>query len=135
MIKLLIGQPGMGKTKDLIQNANLEITSAKGAVLFISESNESVLEVNHNIRYINISEFPISSSNSFIAFLHGLIVSNYDIETIYLDGILNIFIMTPEEICKWIEKVKAISDRFEIKFEISISVPGKIPECFAPYLQ
>lgn len=134
MIKLLIGQPGMGKTKELIANANQEISTAKGNILFIAESNESVLEIKHNIRYVNISEFPITSSNSFIAFLHGLMVSDYDIESIYLDGISNIFIMTPEETCTWIEKIKEVSNKFNTKFEISISVPGETPECFKPYM-
>lgn len=134
MIKLLIGQPGMGKTKEMIANANTEIATAKGSVIFVAESNESVLEVNHDIRFINIAEFPIASSNAFIAFLHGLMVSNHDIESIYLDGISNIFIMTPEEICKWLDAIKEMADRFTTKFEISVSVPGEIPECFKPYM-
>jgi len=134
MIKLLIGQPGMGKTKEMIAHANTEIATAKGSVIFVAESNESVLEVNHDIRFINISEFPITSSNAFIAFLHGLMVSNHDIESIYLDGISNIFIMTPEEICKWLDEIKDMSDRFTTKFEISVSIPDKTPECFNPYL-
>lgn len=134
MIKLLIGQPGMGKTKEMIEHANTEIATAKGNIIFVAESNESVLEVNHDIRFINISEFPIASSNAFIAFLHGLMVSNHDIESIYLDGISNIFIMTPEEICKWLEKIREVSEKFNTKFEISVSVPGETPECFNPYI-
>ncbi|MGB3367299.1 MAG: hypothetical protein WBA54_07415 [Acidaminobacteraceae bacterium] len=134
MIKLLIGEPGMGKTKEMIADANAEIATAKGSIIFVAESNESVLEVHHDIRFINISEFPIASSNSFIAFLHGLMVSNHDIESIYLDGISNVFIMTPDEICKWLDAIKKISNKLNTKFEISISVPGKTPECFKPYM-
>lgn len=134
MIKLLIGQPGQGKTKEMIAHANAALETAKGDILFVGESNESMLEIKHEIRYINISEFPINSSNEFIAYLYGLLSSNYDIESIYLDGILNVYIMTSEEICEWLEKVKAISDKTNIRFEISISINGPIPDCFAPYM-
>jgi len=134
MIKLLIGQPGEGKTKEMIKHANLAEKTAKGNIVFIDESNESILEINHNIRYINISEYPMNSSNEVVAFIYGLLGTDYDIETIYLDGVLNLFIMTPEETCKWLEKMKAISDNRKIKFEISVSINGEIPECFSPYM-
>lgn len=134
MIKLLIGQTGIGKTKEMIEHANSAISTAKGNILFIDESDESILEINHEIRYINISDYPVNSSTEFIAFLYGLMSSNYDIESIYLDGILNIYIMTPEEICDWLEKIKHLSEKHEVKFEISLSYNGQIPECFTPYL-
>lgn len=134
MIKLLLGQPGSGKTKDMIKHANSALETAKGNIVFIDESDEGILELNHDIRYINISEFPLDSSTEFIGFLHGLISSNYDIESIYIDGILNVYILTPEEICAWLDRVKVVSDKHNIKFEISISHTGETPECFKPYL-
>ncbi|GAU77045.1 hypothetical protein [Fusibacter sp. 3D3] len=134
MIKLIIGQPGIGKTKEMIDHANAAVKTSKGNIVFIGESDESILEIHHSIRYINISEFPINSSDEFVAFLHGLMSTNYDIESMYLDGILNIYILTPEEICDWLEKIKLIADRFNLHFEISLSITGHIPDCFSPYL-
>lgn len=134
MIKLLIGKPGEGKTKDMIAHANEALETAKGDIVFIGESNESILEIHHNIRFINISEFPVSSSTELLAFLHGLVSSNYDIDHIFIDGVFNLFIMTPEEICNWLEKSKAISNKHNIYFEVSISVPGDLPECLKPYM-
>ena len=134
MSKLLIGQPGMGKTKEMIEHANNLLKEAKGDIVFIGESNECVLEINHDIRYINIAEYPLNSSNDFIAFLHGLLGSNYDLQRIYLDGILNLYIMTPEEICAWLDKINAISDKHTVNFEISISINGETPECLKPYI-
>lgn len=134
MIKLLIGKPGVGKTKDIITNANKAGLNSKGNVIFIGESNESILEINHDVRYINISDYPITSSNQFISFIYGIIGADYDIESIYLDGISNIYIMTSEEICDWLEKIKVIADKYEIKFEISITIDGDLPECFNTYL-
>lgn len=134
MIKLLIGRPGIGKTKEMIEHANSSVSNSKGKIIFIDESDESILEINHDIRYINISNYPINSSNEFIAFLYGVMGADYDVESIYLDGVLNVYIMTPEEICSWLDKIKEISDKHKVNFEISISITGDMPDCFTPYL-
>lgn len=134
MIKLLIGKPGEGKTKEMIAKANAALSTSKGNIIFIGESNESIIEIHHDIRYINISEFPISSSDELIAFLHGMISNNYDIEKIYLDGVFNLFITTPKELCKWLDKVKTMTEKHQIHVEVSISINEEIPDCFAPYL-
>ncbi len=134
MIKLLIGKRGSGKTKDIIKHANNALSSAKGTILFINESDESILEINHSIRYINISDFPINSSNEIVPFLYGLLGTDNDIESIYLDGLFNLYIMTDEEACKLLEKIKILSAKHNIRFEISISIEGKTPECFTSFL-
>lgn len=134
MIKLLVGKPGEGKTKEMIAKANAALTQSKGNIIFIGESNESIIEIHHDIRYINISEFPISSSDELIAFLHGMISNNYDIEKIYLDGIFNLFITTPKELCKWLDKLKAMTDQHQIQVEVSISINDELPDCLKPYL-
>ncbi|MBN2897857.1 MAG: hypothetical protein JXO44_03685 [Clostridia bacterium] len=134
MIKLLTSRPGEGKTKEMIAHANKLLETAKGDVVFIGESNESILEINHNIRYIDISEYPLNATNEFNAFLHGLLGSNYDIQRVFLDGILNVFIMTPEEMATWLDEINGISDKYETNFEISISLAGDTPECLKKYL-
>lgn len=126
MIKLHISQAGSGKTKDFIEQANMASTTSKGNVIFIGESSESILEIDHAIRYINISDFPIDSSNGFIGFLYGLAASNHDIEAVYLDGILNLYIMTPEEICSWLERIHQIAQQHTITFTISLSYSGDV---------
>ncbi len=134
MIKLLIGQPGAGKTKEMIAHANEALKEAKGNIVFIDESNESLLELNHDIRYIDISEFPVNSSNEFIAFLHGLMGSNYDIEKIYIDGILNVYILSPEEVEAWLEKIAAIASKHSVQFVITWSHNGEMPHGLSKYL-
>lgn len=134
MIKLLIGQPGEGKTKEMIAHANAALSDVKGNIVFIGESNESMLEIHHNIRFINISEYPVTSSTELLAFIHGLVSSNYDIERIFIDGVFNLFIMTQEEISTWLESAQRISDKFNIKFQISISLKDDIKPCLEKFV-
>jgi len=134
MIKLLVGKPGSGKTKKMIQNANESLATTKGTVLFINESDDSTLQINHDIRYINLSDFPLESSNEIIPFIYGLLSTNHDISRIYLDGLFNLYIMTETEACQWLEKIKKLSDNNNIHFELSINIQGEAPECFKPFM-
>lgn len=134
MITLHIGQPGCGKTKILIDNANTSLKTAKGNIVFIDESDEGILELHHDIRYINISNFPIDSSQELVAFLYGLISSNNDIEYMFLDGLLNVYIMTDDEVYQWLEQIERLAKKHEIKFEISMSRNGEIPDQFQRFM-
>lgn len=134
MIKLLIGKPGSGKTKEMIQNANASLDTTKGTVLFINESDDSILQINHHIRYINLSDFPLESSNGIIPFIYGLLSTDHDISRIYLDGIFNLYVMTELEACQWLEKIKTLSEKYKVHFELSLNVKDQIPECFKPFM-
>lgn len=57
-------------------------------MIFIDDDNRAMYDLHHDIRFINLSEFPVSSACEFIGFICGLISNNYDIEKIYIDGIL-----------------------------------------------
>lgn len=135
MIKLYISQPGSGKTKEFIEDANHYVKSAKGNIVFIDESDEGILELHHDIRYINISSYPIDSSQELIAFLYGLMSSNHDIELMYLDGIFNLYMMTDQEACAWLELIEKLSTEHQVAFKISMSRNDDIPSCLLPYIQ
>ena len=59
MIKLLLGQPGSGKTKDMIKRANEAVKSAKGHIVFIDESDEAM--AGYQSRYQIHQYFRVSS--------------------------------------------------------------------------
>lgn len=134
MVRLHIGQPGSGKTKELIAHADAALKSAKGSIVFIDESDEGILELHHDIRYINIANFPVESSHELLAFLYGLMSTNSDIEHMYLDGLLNVYIMTPEEIAQWLQAVKKLADNYNVAFDISYSLQGEVPAPLAPFV-
>lgn len=134
MIKLLVGNAGSGKTKEIIEHANQALQSAKGDILFIDESKEGLLELNHKIRYIDISEFPINSSDEFISFLCGILSTNYDIEKFFLDGVLNVYILTVEETLTWLKHIDALSEQHHVDFEITLSLPETSSKAFDQYL-
>lgn len=120
MIKVIYGNKGIGKTKYLITSANNLLEDCRGELVFINLDNSLVTNLKHQIRYVNISDFPISSLDQLIAFICGLIAENYDIEGIFFDGLAK-YDSNQEHYPGFFEKLKLISDKFNTKFYFTVS--------------
>lgn len=127
MVNLIAGKKGSGKTKDIVNKANDALLSSKGNTIFIDDDNRAMYDLHHDIRFINLSEFPISSASEFFGFVCGLISNNYDIEKIYIDGIMNTVKMTEEELTTWFIKAEDISSAFNIDFVITLNYESEVP--------
>ncbi|MDR0983750.1 MAG: hypothetical protein LBL93_01895 [Ruminococcus sp.] len=90
MVKVITGKRGSGKTKTFIDNINESIKDAKGDIICIENSTKLTYDVSYKVRLIDASRFHIESFRSFYGFIAGMLASNYDIEKIYVDGILRI---------------------------------------------
>ncbi len=123
MIKVMVGEKGVGKTKYILDDVNEAVKDLKGEIVFIDKSNSHITNVRHEVRYINISEFPISGLNDLFGFLCGLIAENYDITAIYMDG-LDKFDETCGALPAFFDKVKGLADKYNTDFIFSAS--GKI---------
>lgn len=90
MIKLIYGKKGSGKSKQLLDMANAEALDAKGNIIYIDDNNRCMYDLKHEIRFINISEYKIKSVDNFYGFVCGLLASDFDISSIYIDGLKKI---------------------------------------------
>ena len=75
MISVIYGAKGSGKTKRVIDAANLAAKNASGQVIFITDNADS-LGVNPDVRFINLGEFGVKSEAEFIGFLKGMLATN-----------------------------------------------------------
>jgi thymidine kinase len=134
MVKVLFGNKGMGKTKVLVQKANELSEENKNSVIYIDDSNDRLFDLKHQVRLINISEYAVESSESFFGFLCGIAASNYDVNSIIIDGMnyfINQDISTLKEFFINLEK---FSKKQNIDFFISISSNSEmIPEFLSEY--
>ncbi|HOA97791.1 hypothetical protein [Acetivibrio saccincola] len=138
MIKVICGKKGVGKTRVLVDSSNSLVEICTGVVAFIDGCRRSKLmyELNHKIRYINISEFPvkIDSSDVFLGFLCGIISANYDVNGVFIDDITTIVGNDVDGLKKLFEGIKEISDKYNIDFSISIEGdPNSMPEFIKEY--
>ena len=87
-------------------------------------------ELNNKIRLINVNEFPITSPESFLGFICGIISQDYDLETMYLDSFLKLSCLEGADISDTYMTLKKISEKYHVTFVLSISRDAdELPEC------
>ena len=122
MVKLLIGHKGSGKTKQMIDLANTQAEAAQGSVIYINKNSRLMLDLSYKIRVISMEDFDeITNSDEYIGFLYGIISSDSDIETIYIDSILKHANFSFEDIPGFLERLSAISEKYDMDFIVSLS--------------
>lgn len=134
MVKVIYGKKGTGKTKSLIDTANNLAVSSTGNVVFLDYSNQLVIKLSHEIRFINVSEFPISGDSAFFGFLCGVISENYDIDSIFIDGLTYIVKQEAPTLEGLLKNIGKVAEKYNIKFYISINGESEsIPEFIKEY--
>lgn len=131
MIEIISGEKGKGKTKELLNRVNASVASASGNIVYLDKSQKHMYELNNRVRLINVADYPLVNCDEFLGFLSGIISQDSDLEEMYLDSFLTIAsIETDEEISMAIQKLDIISEKFNVKFVLSISRDeALLPEC------
>ncbi len=135
MIKVVYGPKGMGKTKILIDTANKLAQQAKGDVVFIDDSTQLMYDLKHEVRFVNVSDFPFLGSDGFFGFICGILSQNYDIEGIFIDGLNYITKQKAAELEPFFKNLQAITEKLEINFTLTINgVNEEMPEFLKQYM-
>ena len=75
MINLIIGKKGTGKTKRIIKLAQDALHQATGQVVFIDDDKRCMSELNYKIRFINTTEFALTSADDLYGFIAGMLIT------------------------------------------------------------
>ena len=131
MIEIIAGEKGKGKTKELLAKVNHSVAAASGNIVYLDKSQKHMYELNNKVRLINVMDYPIDNCDEFLGFLCGIVSQDHDLEEMYLDSFLTIAsIDTDDEIAHAIEKLDVISEKYNVKFILSVSRDeSKLPEC------
>ncbi|MGX8796023.1 hypothetical protein ACR6HW_08055 [Fusibacter sp. JL298sf-3] len=135
MVTLIAGKKGSGKTKDIVSRANNMLEGSKGSMIFIDDDNRAMYDLHHDIRFVNLSEFPVKSSCEFLGFICGLISNNYDIQNVYIDGIMNTVKMSQQELLEWFSRLEDVSKSYEVDFTVTLNYSESLPEHLNKYVQ
>ena len=134
MIQFIIGEKGKGKTKVLLEKANLEVKEATGNVVYLDKNTQHMFELNNRIRLIDVTNYPLTDADEFIGFICGIISQDHDLEKVYLDSFLKIAHlesdpMDPSTVVPVLDQISSISSQFSVDFIISISLTrDQLPE-------
>lgn len=131
MVQLVCGHKGTGKTKRMIELANETMDNVRGKVVFLEASNRHIFDLDYRIRYINTKEYDLMNDELFQGFVCGLIATDYDVETVYIDGLYKIAQTGLDKLESVMKRLDFLSGRFDVKFIMSINYDAKdIPEGF-----
>lgn len=122
MVKVIVGHKGSGKTKMMIDLANTEAETATGSVIFINRNARLNYDLGHKIRVVCMEDFDqITDSDEYIGFIYGIISSDHDIQSIYIDSILKFANFSLGDLPRFLERLEKISTDFGMTFTVSLS--------------
>jgi len=134
MIQVFCDKRGSGKTKALIGLANDKVSESKGHIVYIDDDKRPLLQLDKAIRFVDTSEFDLKQGNSFYGFLCGMISDDYDIDTIFVDGLFNIVDAGSGDAAHLFLQLEKISNKNDIDFFININEMEGMPEVIKKYV-
>ncbi len=133
MVEIIAGAKGKGKTKFLLEKANGAMADATGNIVYLDKNSKHSHELSNRVRLINVTDYPITNCDEFIGFLCGIVSQDYDLQEVYLDSFLTIANIEDDQIASAIDAIDGISDRFQVKFILSVSRNEEdLPESVRP---
>lgn len=130
MVQIIAGEKGKGKTKHLLDKVNAAVLTANGNIVYLDKSPKHMYELTNKVRLVNVADYPVTNCDEFLGFICGIISQDNDLEELYLDSFLTIANIKENEISQAIEKLNLISDKYNIKIVLSVSMnESELPEC------
>ena len=130
MVEIIAGEKGKGKTKYLLDKVNDSVKSASGNIVYLDKSQKHMYELNNKVRLINVTDFPVTTCDEFLGFICGIVSQDHDLQEMYLDSFLTIANIEDGQINHAIEKLDIISEKYNVKFVLSVSRnEADLPEC------
>lgn len=135
MVQLIVGEKGKGKTKYLLDKVNTAIKTANGNIVYLDKSRKHMYELNNKVRLIDVTEYPIQSSDEFVGFICGIVSQDHDLEEMYLDSFLKVAYIDGTDVLSVIKKLQHIGEQFDVNFVVSMSIEEKdVPEELKPMI-
>ena len=137
MVQILAGEKGEGKTKILIDLANESVSTSDGDVIYIDDDKRHIYDLNHKIRFVEVSEFPLANYRELIRFIYGIFSQNSDITKVFVDGIFKIVqSLGNEDLIKLVARLDSMSKAYNVDFVLAGNVdPAELPKEVEQYIR
>ena len=110
------------KPGDFVSVASESVETSKGSIIFINKNHRLMYDLKYRIRVICMEDFEhVTNCDEYIGFLYGIISSDHDIETIFIDSILKHADFTLGDLPEFVERLKNISKDYGMDFVVSLS--------------
>lgn len=138
MIQLISGSKGSGKTKQIIDMANTQVDTAKGDVVFLTDTDRYMYSIRYQVRIVNAECLKRNdgtvSEDALIGFIKGVLAGNHDIETLYIDGAHRIMNKTVHEMEDFFNDMFEVAKATDTKIVLTVSEDeNNFPEFMQKY--
>lgn len=128
-MKIFYGPKGTGKTKAILNAANEKLDTAKGHVVFITDTNKYSFDLKYQARLLDVSAFGIDNEWALDGFIKGIVAANSDNEYIYIDGIARIAGKPLSELKVLFDDMEALEKEYKVEFILTASgAKEELPE-------
>lgn len=135
MITIIAGAKGSGKTKKIIDAANAAVETAKGHLIFVTDTTRYMYDIDRNVRFINSSEYQVAGEDALCGFIKGVIAGNNDNEYIFIDGVARIAGKPLDQMAGFFYMLERISEKNDLKVTMTISADVEtLPDFIKKYL-
>ena len=133
MIHLIYGKKGSGKSKKLLDIANAEVDNASGNIVYVDDNNRCMYDLKHEIRFINTTDYGIDTAQKLYGFICGILSGDFDISTIYIDGLKKMVKDDDEDVVLLLESFEKIFA--EIDAYMVLSGSSQAPDKLKKYIE
>lgn len=135
MIKIIYGPKGTGKTKILIDEANAKVASAKGHMIFITNTKRYMYDLHRDIRFIDTSDFMVAGEEALIGFIKGVVAANNDNEYLFIDGAARIAGKELSDMAAFYYVLERLAEQNGLTVYVTCSAAKEdLPEFIAKYI-
>lgn len=135
MIKVIYGSKGTGKTKQMIDAANAAVATAKGHLIFITDTKRGMYDLEREVRFIDVSDFDVAGEAALCGFIKGVIAGNHDNEYVYIDGVMRIAGKPVNELAAFFYMLDKVAAENSLTITVSISAAKEeLPDFVQKYL-
>ncbi len=135
MITIICGPKGSGKTKRIIDVANAAVETAKGHLIFITDTKRYMYDLKREVRFIDVTDYAIAGMDALSGFVRGAIAGSYDNEYVFLDGIARIAGKPLSDMAQLFYIIEKVAELRNIKLYVTCSCDeAELPDFLKKYL-
>ena len=134
-MKIIYGPKGTGKTKAIIDGANAALDTAKGHVIFITDTKRYTYDLKYQIRFLDVTGFDVEGADRVRGFIKGIVAANGDNEYIFIDGIARMTKSELKDLGDIFAAMEKLENDFGVKFVVTCSAAKEdLPDFVLKYV-
>lgn len=135
MVRVIMGVKGTGKTKQMIDAANAAVATAKGHLIFITDTKRGMYDLEREVRFIDVSDFDVAGEAALCGFIKGVIAGNHDNEYVYIDGVMRIAGKNVNDLAGFFYMLDKVAEENGLTVTVSVSAAKEeLPDFVKKYL-